>query len=166
MRIIFLDFDGVITNIGGRTKNSFLRTENNLVMYSVNIDQIFNRLCVERLARMVFTSQAKIVFSTSWRNSFSPVELSRMLCAVAPFPKECFVGVTPFYDGKRRGVEINYWLKPVMIRQEKLKYVILDDAPACEFLPEQMQHFVQTDHMRGLQPEDVDRVMSVLKCSI
>lgn len=162
MRIIFLDFDGVISNIGCQSRSVFIRSENNLIMYGINIDQTFNRSSVERLARLTIAAQAKIVFSTSWRSSFSLTELSRMLHAIAPFPKECFAGITPYYEGKKRGLEIADWLKPIMLRHPELQYVILDDAPQNEFLLEQAKNLVQTNCARGLQPSDVERAMKIL----
>jgi hypothetical protein len=164
MRIIFLDFDGVISNIGNRSRNAFSRSENQLVMYGVNIDQIFNRPCVERLARFTIATQAKIVFSTSWRNSFSTEELSRILRAIAPFPATCFAGTTPYFEGKRRGLEIDNWLKTLVTDHSQVEYVILDDAPECEFLPDQMARFVQTNHMCGLQSDEVEKARLILKC--
>lgn len=165
MRIIFLDFDGVITNIGERTPTAFTRTENAMVISGVNIDQIFNRLTVERLARTTITNQAKIVFSTSWRLHFSPIELCQMLRAIAPFPQQCFIGATPNLDTTRRGLEIAAWLKPHKSKHPHLRYAIVDDAPVSEFLPNQFGRLVQINSLNGFQFENSERVADVLQNS-
>ena len=63
MKVIFLDVDGVL--------NSMDYLEENYEDYRLHP---INRICVERLARIVRQTDARLVLSSSWRTGWSPDE--------------------------------------------------------------------------------------------
>ena len=54
VRVVFLDVDGVLHSLAG--------------------DEMFNSACMDRLRRIVHSSNATIVLSSSWRQSIWGVE--------------------------------------------------------------------------------------------
>lgn len=131
MKVIFLDFDGVIT-IPPRW---YIRTEK-----------------LKFIKKIVDETGAKIVISSSWR--MNTVEKTKKV--ILDRKKRCprnkmlywFVDniydVTHTYKGLR-GQEIKDWL---MEHPEVENYVIIDDDG--DMLDEQLFHFVQTNYEYGI----------------
>ncbi len=62
-----------------------------------------------------------------------------------------------------RGNEIDVWLtKHINIS----RYVILDDMDQLQFQEEQSSHLVTTDHFKGLQTENIQQAIAILKTNI
>lgn len=144
MKILFLDFDGVLV-----------------------IDppyRVANEACVRRLNRITSQTGARIVVSSSWRHEKDPGHVIRVLNTwgvTAP----C-VGQTPRMDnllksglwvGVDRGDEIREWL----YRNPNVKsVVILDD----ERIGESMAHFhVKSEFKTGLTDEIADKAIAILQ---
>lgn len=156
MKIIFLDFDGVIT-----TKDSKWK------------------LCPEKmtmLGEIIFATDAKIVISSSWRRTNLEDTISHITN-----PENPYVGKNPFPYADRivgithrmfgfihphterhckipRGVEINAWMFEYETDIES--YVILDDDDDMLYI--QREHFVQTDSLNGLSHENVNKAIDIL----
>ena len=156
MKVIFLDFDGVIT-----TKDSKWK------------------LCPEKMAllgEIISATDAKIVISSSWRRT----SLEETIAHITN-PDNPFVGKNPFPYADRivgithrmfgfihphkdrhckipRGVEINAWLFEHAMKVDS--YVILDDEDDMLYI--QRDRFIQTDALNGLSREDVSRAIDIL----
>lgn len=161
MKILFLDFDGVITTLESGW-----------------------RLCpkkMELLGRILDETDAKIVISSSWRRNTleETLEFIGGGCVNAkdnPFPYcDEVIGITnrmyafSYNDpinsnGKRpnylipRGVEIDRWLKVNSSNVDS--YVILDDDD--DMLYCQRDNFVRTHMYNGLSEQDVELAIKIL----
>ena len=156
MKVIFLDFDGVIT-----TKDSKWK------------------LCPEKMAMLgdiIAATDAKIVISSSWRRTNLEDTISHITNPENPYVGENpfpyanrVIGITPRMFGFihphkdrhckiPRGVEINAWIWQHL--QEIDNYVILDDE--LDMLYTQRNHFVQTHPIFGLDRNEVDKAIIIL----
>lgn len=142
MKIIFLDFDGVITTYKSG--------------YSIDPEK------VKLLLELVEKTGAKIVISSSWRSH--NIETTKEKLGNLSF-MEHVIDVTPRftvrdYDGDYwsvpRGMEINYWLN----KHDVDNYVILDDER--DMLIDQKKHFVHTDTYKGLSEKDICKAVKIL----
>jgi hypothetical protein len=150
MRIIFLDFDGVLNaDMAEPDESRELWTASWL-----------DAAMVGRLARLVERTGARIVISSSWRQRRSQEEL-RALLAARGYVGDVF-DITPRHqrppEGERlvRAGEIAAWLAA---HPEVTSFVILDDDE--DFGPLAAQH-VRIDAHVGLTDADVLRAHSVL----
>lgn len=152
MKVIFLDFDGVITHAESKWKFD-----------SVKADMI-NGICRG--------CDAKIVITSSWRIGFQGnIEIFKLSLLndfrVKTNPSisydilKSFIG--NIYDmtdtqGSMRGDEIRRWLEKHYMDVEN--YVILDDD--SDMLDEQLLHFVQTDTYEGITDREMKLCVGVL----
>ena len=132
-KIIFLDIDGVLNVIQeGHDKYG----------------AIFHKHFVDNLRNLVNSTGAKIVISSTWRQS--GLSVMQDMWKDRNYPGEiiditpdCFTivneGICEFYDTVDRGHEIQYWLDR---HPEVTHYVILDDDN--DMLDSQRQNFVRT----------------------
>jgi hypothetical protein len=112
MRIIFLDFDGVLNS------RRFFATR----PPDGADDEALDPTAVARVNRIVERTGARVVVSSSWRLS-DPVERIVAILRQHGFAGEV-VGTTPVLAGSR-GREIRAWLRA---SRGITSYVILDDA--------------------------------------
>lgn len=143
MKIIFLDFDGVIT---------------------VPPKWYLNANKIKWVKKIVDETDAKIVVSSSWRMDSVEETIDKMIGR----PKRCprnkmlywlidnLYDVTHTYRGLR-GEEIKDWLNE---HQDVENYVIIDDDD--DFLDEQLYHFVQTNYEDGITEVEAIRAIKVL----
>lgn len=158
MKVIFLDFDGVITTPKSKCK-----------------------LDPERMAllgRILDATDAKIVISSSWRRYSLEetikhiTDASNFFVGGNPFPyPEAVVGVTErMYSfcypnnerhfGLPRGCEIEHYLNQ---HSNIDSYVIIDDDQ--DMLLCQAENFVHTDGEIGLTEDDVEKAIKILNNS-
>ena len=156
MKVIFLEFDGVITT-----------PESN------------NRLCPKKMSllkRIVDNTDAKIVVSSSRRRNTLEDTISHITDK-----ENVFVGKNPFILADKvvgitcrmygfihphndrnckitRGVEINAWIFQHELDIES--YVILDDDDDMLFI--QKDRFIQTDSLIGLTETDALKAIDIL----
>ena len=111
MKIIFLDFDGVL-NSENWMVSRFKKFDNDDIatqypFYEIDPD------AVENLNRIIELTGAKVVVSSTWRHGRNPEELSNIL-KFHNFKGE-IIDVTPSLNIKGytvpRGCEIDFWLK-------------------------------------------------------
>lgn len=147
MKIIFLDFDGVLNSI------EFLATEPHRL----------NRLdpaAVGRLNAIIARSGAKVVVSSSWRVKRSVDDL-RLLLTDLGFVGEV-IDRTPemaagFMDPlAMRSREIQAWIDACAEPIES--FVVLDDA----ILEDMAQNHVKTEFSTGLRDEHIDAALWIL----
>lgn len=145
-KILFLDFDGVITTY----KSGWTFDENKLKLLDIILQE----------------TQCKIVISSSWRSSTLEETLESL--HFLPFIDKV-VGVTPILEGipikqgdwefdtPYRGLEINAYLNSL---EKEVNYVILDDD--TDFLWTQKDHLVHTNSYGGLTMDDVHEAIRIL----
>lgn len=155
MKVIFLDFDGVIT-----TQKS---------KYKLDPEKM------TLVGRILDTTGAKIVISSSWRRYSLEdtikhiTDTSHFLIDGNPFPyPEAVVGITEWmysfcYPNNNihfclpRGCEIEHYLNQ---HSEVDNYVIIDDDQ--DMLLCQADNFVHTNGITGITEEDVERAIEIL----
>ncbi len=148
MKVVFLDFDGVLNNYG------FLKQQPH------RMDRL-DPAAVARLNAILERSGAKVVISSSWRIHHSLDELRQRLCEVG-FAGEV-IGRTPdisweeYGDPFRgRAEEIQSWLE--QHREPLESYVVLDDI----YLEDLAHVLVKTEFMAGLGDEHVEAALAIL----
>jgi len=143
-KIIFLDFDGVITTV----KSKWKLDEEKLNL----LGQILNK------------TNAEIVISSSWR-SYDLEDTIKFITEKSyfvpfPFPFcDKVIGVTKHLTSRYRGEEIDLYMKENLHNQE-FNYVILDDD--SDMLESQKPNFVETDWEFGLQDDTVKQAIDIL----
>ena len=143
MKVIFLDFDGVITV----PPKWYLKA--NKIKY---------------IKRIVDETGAKIVVSSSWRRENVKETINDMIGKTKRCPRNRMLywlidnlyDVTHTYKGLR-GQEIKDWLNE---HDDIENYVIIDDDG--DFLNEQLYHFVQTNYEDGITEVEATRAIKVL----
>lgn len=153
--IIFLDFDGVLStdNYLDPIRAANRKTED-------CFGRLFDPKCVDSLKRIVEITDARIVITSSWRNYLSIFQFF-LLWQFRKMPG-IMAGITPNCS-IYRGDEIDRWLKK---HKNISRYVILDDMDYLQFKNEQSSHLVTTDHFKGLQTENIQQAIAILKTNI
>jgi hypothetical protein len=161
LKVIFLDCDGVLNSeetcekwhkeTGGNGFGGFFHADKEPLEKS---DTKWGEELVDRVRRIVDTTGAQIVMSSTWRRHYDIPKFKEMFKLYgwdAPI-----ISMTPRgYRG--RGLEINMWLKDNPVDN----YLILDDVD--QFLVDQKPHYVQTDMMTGITEEDTERAIKILQ---
>lgn len=149
MRVIFLDFDGVLNS------DPFRRA-----IYSgptATVDGAdLDPANVARVQRICDETGAVIVVSSAWRG-FYPIERLRAMLAAKGLTAEV-IDVTPSKSFGLRHEEVAEWL----FWNQHLdveSYVVLDDNPWA-FDP---ARFVRTSDATGITTADADRAIRILK---
>jgi hypothetical protein len=161
MKVIFLDFDGVL-NVISQGHDGF--------------GGIFHPEFVENLKHILDETCAKLVISSSWRHM--GLEKLNMMWEHRGYPGE-IIGITPdlwrnvvgedFHEKMQRGHEIQAILDQ---KPEIINYVILDDDD--DMLPTQRGNFVMCsnninhpdciDIGYGLTKECTNKAIRILNC--
>lgn len=148
MKIIFLDFDGVLNahkNIRAPTwaasRHPFIWIDKELVA---------------KVAQIVEATQAKICISSTWRMEWGAEGCKDILNYEYPGLGDNVIGETEVLS-TLRGIEINKWLSD---KPDVTRYVILDDNG--DMLADQLSFFVQTNSYAGITDADVQKAIGIL----
>lgn len=153
MKVIFLDFDGVITTSKSR--------------YNLDISK------VRLLGEIIEATDSKIVISSSWRhNTLEDTidylsKISNRVPFIFPYLDKV-IGITSrMYSFKLhqpsthfripRGLEIDQYLEE---HPEIKRYIILDDD--SDMLLSQKDFFVKTNSLKGLKKKDIKKAIKIL----
>jgi len=136
MKLIFLDFDGVVNT---RLYDS---KKNKIGYFHPSDGEVNNKNAIDFLNLLVKETSAKIVVSSTWRRGETVETLSEWLYN-SGFEGEV-IGKTPVMDDYCRGAEIEEYLLRL---KDVESYVILDDD--SDMLKHQMDNFVKCDHDYG-----------------
>lgn len=159
MRIIFLDFDGVINNCGDEDDYVFYPVKekngriHNLPFSAENIKPL------KELISFSFKNDIKFVLSTSWRELISFSEINIVFKNFFGFNYLDFnlvIDETPLsfvYEEIIRGNEIKKYLEKNPRVED---YLIIDDN--YDFLDEQNSHVIIINPIKGFSEKDLKKV--------
>jgi len=166
MKVVFLDFDGVLNSTQSHafwsSKRDREKWENELYdqWKGTLYEYLALEFCpiamsnVEELVRRV--PDIKVVISSSWRNG-KDVEALKKILAPAKALSNAVIDTTPRFHGQVRGAEIQDWLDN---HPEVTHYVIIDDDR--DMLETQKKNFVNTSSMHGFQYGDMLWALRIL----
>lgn len=144
-KYLFLDIDGVLNHDEWFKSEYYRKHQENWQV------SMFDPKCVERVNKILDTTGARLVISSSWR---SMADLEKIFGSIGlpttfwrtPHADCIYPDLDPIRDLDNddirywRGSEIKYWLEHNA--ESPYTYCILDDD--CDMLPHQMEHFIQT----------------------
>lgn len=151
MKIIFLDFDGVLDT-----------AYYDLVLTSKGLQEtdeygpIFDPTCVTNLEAIINATKADIVVTSSWKYLMTYEELLRMW-KTRGMPGR-IIDATPNIS-RHRGDEIDVWLRECKAACE---YAIIDDLDAHNFNEHQQPRLVTVNPYNGLDDIAARRVIGIL----
>ncbi len=122
MKVIFLDFDGVLNN--GEWMKKINWEERPISMFEKDKREI-DPSKVKLISDLALEFNASIVISSSWRILLSLEELTALLRGCGLDEKVSVIGVTPQDSRGFRGSEVEAWLKNTHHTIES--HVIFDD---------------------------------------
>lgn len=154
MKILFLDFDGVLNPVHYENMMwKMWKTSNGLIKSKDEYGMIFFDQSIEPLREIVEKTGCRIVISSTWRKE-GIIKMESMWKA-RNMPGY-LQSLTPIFDSAERGKEISHWLNVASI--EVNQYAILDDR----VIEGHKEHFVKTNGFYGLTSEDADEVIKIL----
>lgn len=146
MKVLFLDIDGVLNSI--RTCHAYLGYPS---PHPTHRDwDKFDDVAVHLIRQLCERTECKIVLSSTWRLYKGWEDLGEFL-------KLPIIGRTPDAITRRRGYEIDLWLKENQVE----KYAIVDDDSDME--PHQFPYFVQTSNKDGMSFDNFEKLLELLK---
>lgn len=148
--IIFLDFDGVLNT---EQYQAWLAVEG-----KPNKDAwgpLFDPHAVENLRKIIESTDAEIVISSSWRYIHRLGSL-RMMWEVRELPGEILDRLPCGASYISRGEDIECWLN----QHGQTDYVIIDDLN--DFYPTQLDRYVETNPIVGITEADATRAIEIL----
>ncbi len=149
MKIVFLDFDGVLNTIDWVEMCKKKDRAPHEYILAVMLDRVNN---------LVDETGSKVVATTNWRMEYSHQELDRVLTAAgASFS---LYSTTPVLH-KPRGLEVLAWLDGC--GEEVDAFVILDDLPREDFDEFGRTNLITTDSRIGLTNVGAARASRLLK---
>jgi len=149
MKVIFLDFDGVI-NSTSWVPDADDQPHLSIPWYAAGLDPDLVALVNEIIER----TGAQVVVSSSWRQGATLEWLQEVLEEVGFLGD--VIGATPRISYNQRASEIQAWLAGH--GEDVEQFVILDDYADAGI----EGHFVQTIPTVGLTPEDVEDAVTIL----
>ena len=159
MRVIFLDFDGVLNSHQSITfwhnKRDQDKWENELYeeWQGSLFEYLAHEFCPIALSNMEELMRrcpdAKIVVSSTWRIG-NDIDALKKILAPAKLVANAIIDKTPSFRDKPRGEEIKAWLDK---HPEVKQYVIIDDDR--DMLVEQRENFINTSSLHGFQYGDM-----------
>lgn len=151
--IIFLDFDGVLNTEQYQARLAVDGKPNKDAWGS-----LFDPCSVENLLKIIESTGAEIVISSSWRYLHRLGSL-RMMWKIRELPGEILDILPCGASYISRGEEIECWLN----QHGQSKYVIIDDLN--DFYPTQLDRYVETNPILGITEADATRAIEILNSS-
>jgi hypothetical protein len=153
MKIIFLDFDGVMdTSYYDHILSKEGKPGND------EYGAVFDPYCIRNLKRIIEETEADIVVSSSWKYMMSYQDFLNMwkdrglpgfITDVTPNP----------VDRRKRGDEIDAWIEEC---KTECQYVIIDDLEANNFNEHQIPRLLIVNPFFGLDEETAERAIQIL----
>jgi hypothetical protein len=152
MRIIFVDFDGVLNSV-----QSFI-FNNRLNLLGLSNTPTYESFCPIASSNLQYILEelpdAQVVVSSTWRKHKTLAALQELFKTNHILP-ERMIGTTPVADSRYRGDEIAAYLKD---HPEVTEFVIIDDDTDME---PNMDRLVKTDSRNGLTFTDAEKVIEM-----
>lgn len=157
MKLIFLDFDGVINS--KQFFNSLQNRDKDDKLVLVDTDEMFDTKAVKLINQLVEKSKAEVVVSSSWRIMHDLEDLNKILKKFgATFEA---IDVTPrLYE--ERGIEIQTYLDYVKSKGDIVESFIIidDDSDMAHF--RNTNHFIKTTFDTGFTEWHLEEAIKVL----
>ena len=154
MKVIFLDFDGVMdTAYYGHILGKEGRSAND------EFGAVFDPNCVKCLKKIVDKTGAEVVVTSSWKSLMSFGEMLDMW-EKRGLPGELIDMTSTTSTCSNRGDEIDAWLKEC---KEDCQYVILDDIDESNFNEHQLQKLIVVNPYHGLDKEAAERAIKMFQ---
>ena len=138
--VIFLDIDGVLNHSGIDFKYYEIQIPKNLGFWTIVEFSPNNIFYFNKLIDTLGEDKVDIVISSSWRTIYSLEELQIIFKEMNI--KGNLIGITPKLSFKKRGYEINQYIKENKIKH----FCIIDDNSDMEF-SYLFERFVQTNFL-------------------
>ena len=152
MKIIFLDFDGVMDT----AYYGHILGKEGLPYYD-EFGAVFDPNCVKCLEEIVDKTGAEIVVTSSWKSLMTYRDMLNMW-EQRGLPGYV-IDLTPSSSGcRRRGDEIDAWLKECKVECE---YIILDDIDESNFNEHQLSRLIVVNPYHGLDKEVAGRAIEL-----
>jgi len=153
-KILFLDFDGVM--VTDRCQEQLMASGSPL---RDDYGAKFDPICVENLRKIIDSTDAGIVVTSTWKMNLGLDGMQRMW-QVRHLPGKV-VGLTPDINPIHRGDEVQAWLDA---QAGAVRYAIIDDCPILDFFKEEQQPFLfKVDERTGLDGETAKKVIEYLQ---
>lgn len=153
MKIIFLDFDGVMDTA---FYDSYLVKHHLPEVDSVG-RPVFDPSCIANLKSIIDTTGADVVVTSDWKYLDTYEQLLKMWeeRSIPGFMTDTTPNVS-----KHRGDEIDQWLKEC---KEDCCYVIIDDLDDSNFNKHQLNHLVTVNPYNGLDELCAKQAIAILQ---
>lgn len=157
MDILFLDIDGVLVT----------QKSNELGLCPFDNQPLFEDECFDNLNLLCVEFDLKIVLSSNWRYKKNILQILENrffdadIIGMTANSKEIISnGYLEYYPTYCRGLEIQHWLDNNNVDN----YIILDDMPPKEFLPNQRNYLVQTtvENIKGFHKKHYEIAREML----
>ncbi len=153
MRILLLDFDGVLNSVSSFVYNNRL---NLLGLSNTPTHESFDPIACSNLQYILEElPDVQVVVSSTWRK-FKTLSALQEIFKTNNILPERMIGTTPESENGYRGKEIETYLKE---HPEVTKFVIIDDDSDME---PYMDRLVKTDSRNGLTWTDAEKVIEML----
>jgi len=151
MKIIFLDFDGVMDTA---YYDDFLHKNSLPEIDKYGI--VFDPYCIKNLKYIIDNTRADIVISSTWKDDMTYNEILDMWKDrnLPGFVTD----VTPTVS-RHRGNEIDAWLEEC---RDTCRYAIIDDLDSSNFNPHQLEHLFIVNPYCGLDEDTARRIVQHL----
>jgi len=167
MKIIFLDFDGVLNPTHYMMcLGKMWRESNGQIKSQDDYGHLFFEPNIEALNYILDNTNSNIVVSSTWRLSGKQVIADmfherNMIKALGAYfditPDHAQPQPSGLWLADERGEEIKAWL---LAHPDVTNYVIIDDQD--DMLKEQKPYFVKTNQWYGLTMEDAEKAIEIL----
>ena len=163
-KYVFIDFDGVLN-----TERHHSELISSGQKCFDRYGPLFDPAAVGNLKRIVDETEAEIVIISSWKlegvdRMVSLWKTRKMPGVLAGCTPDCISGMdllnvnledpAAFANLAGKGNEVKQWLRENAPKKaDGYRYVILDDVP--DFLPEQMENYIQVDSRIGITEDNV-----------
>lgn len=152
MRVLFLDFDGVMNSVGSFIYNN---RQNLLGMTEVPTHESF---CPVASSNLKFILEelpdVQIVVSSTWRK-YKTIDTLKKIFDINSIPSHKIIGTTPIDPSRYRGSEIEEYL---YYNPEVTSFVILDDD--TDMYP-YLDRLVKTESRDGLTFSKAEQVIEM-----
>ena len=163
MKILFLDFDGVLNSDEYMKSKSYqdeVSGYSDWEVIQVAHHTHLDPLALDLIDKIVDATGAVVIASTTWRLRYSNDEMNLMLSNRGA--KFRIAGATPAIRmfGSDRGAEIKRYLEDSLDEAER--FVIIDDIDFFFHHTDLYPHFIQTDSKYGIRQSDVEKAIKIL----